>query len=131
MLDFNQQIKTESIGNGLNHSHGFFDWFCDDGLLQQKSKGLIEKASQIKDTSRFDSTKVFMYFENACPGEGELFDRLLIANLKNGKVLYSVTPASGHKIAAGRAQVWGRENKFNGPLVDGSWEDVIAFFQFQ
>jgi len=45
--------------------------------------------------------------------------------METGNVIYTIVPRSGH---TGKAEVWGRENNFDGPLVQGKWKDVKTFF---
>ena len=61
-----------------------------------------------------DSTYVF--FKNNCPLGGPLYDDFRICDVESGNVLYTVTPKCGH---TGEAELWGRENEFDGPLKTG------------
>ena len=54
-----------------------------------------------------------------------LYDDFRICDLKTGDVQYTITPKY---TVTGTAQVWGVDNDFDKPLVDGSWNDVKAFF---
>lgn len=106
--------------------HGFFDWWCKDSSLENKSKSLCSKVRVIaKHTLKFDPTKVYVFFKNNCPCCGPLYDDFRICDLESGRVLFTIVPKSGH---TGRAEVWGEDNSFKVPLVDGTWSDVKRFF---
>ena len=107
----------------------WYDWFCNDRFLQSKGKRLVEKIRQISpDNTKFNPDKCYAFFENICPGVGNLFDEIRIFDLETEKILYSVVPSSGHEIWKGKAQIWGRENDFNEPLLTTSWKEVIKWF---
>ena len=63
-----------------------------------------------------------MFFKNNCGWT--LYDDFRICDLDTGDVLYTVTP----KDSDGKATVWGKDNDFAAPLVDGYWVDVKDFF---
>ena len=65
-----------------------------------------------------------MFFKNNCPGEGRLYDDFRICDIETGEVLYPVSP----KNAYGKADVWGVDNDFDQPLVEGTWREVRAWF---
>jgi hypothetical protein len=48
--------------------------------------------------------------------------------METGDLIYTIIPASGHEHERGKASVWGAENNFAGPLVEGNWKDVKTFF---
>jgi hypothetical protein len=45
--------------------------------------------------------------------------------METGNVIFTIVPRCAH---SGKAEVWGRENNFNEPLVQGTWRDVKTFF---
>jgi hypothetical protein len=49
--------------------------------------------------------------------------------METGDVIYTIIPSCGHEREKGQAQVWGRENNFQEPLVAGNWKDVKTFFE--
>lgn len=107
---------------------GWYDWFCKDASLANKTQTLYRKVEQICWSTRFDIRKVYVFFKNNCPVVGTLYDDFRICDLKTGDVLFTITPSCGHRMEKGLAQVYGRENKFNEPLVSGTWQDVLDYF---
>ena len=55
---------------------------------------------------------------------GGLYDDFRICDIKSGEVIYTITPRDNH----GKATVWGRENNFDEPLAEGTWNHVTTFF---
>lgn len=105
---------------------GWYDWFCRDSSLANKTKALGKKVSQISTSFRFNPYEVYVFFKNNCPFNGPLYDDFRICDLRSGDVLFTVVPKSGH---SGKAEVWGRDNEFKEPLVVGTWHDVKRFFE--
>ena len=62
---------------------------------------------------------------------GRDLDRVEVPNTiivkdSQGDVIYNIVPRSGH---SGKAEVWGKENGFKAPLVQGTWKDIKKFFE--
>ena len=106
----------------------WYDWFCKDSSLQNKGIALLKKLNQINKSKKFDSDKTYVFFKNCCPVNGSLFDQFKICDIENGEVLYCITPKSGHTFMNGKGDVWGKENDFKEPLVEGSWKDIKNWF---
>ena len=126
-----RESLADMIANGFakykeDCCHGFWDWFCSDKALAGKSRKLCGNARVItKLTKKFDPKKVYVWFKNNCPCSGSLYDDLRIADLETHDVLYTIVPHDGR---TGLSEVWGSENDFSKPLVEGTWEDVKQFF---
>ena len=45
---------------------------------------------------------------------GPLYDDFRIVDIETGNVIYTVIPKCGH---SGLAELWGRENNFEGPIL--------------
>lgn len=103
----------------------WYDWFCQDSSLAGKTRKLAPKIKRIAKSTKFDSEKVYVFFKNNCPFDGPLYDDFRICDIENGDVLFTVTPKSGH---TGEAEVWGGENGYIGPLVEGSLKDIYKWF---
>jgi len=108
---------------------GWYDWFCKDSSLAAKTKKLAAKLKSILPSSKVDMQKHYVFFKNNCPMDGSLYDDFRICDRKSGNVIWTVTPKVGHRSANGAAEVWGAANKFEGPIVSGTWKDVVAFFK--
>lgn len=107
---------------------GWYDWFCKDTALAGKTRKLASKVKHIAKSSKINLDTMYVWFKNNCPLYGKLYDDFRFADRETGNVIYTITPSCGHKTTEGQASVWGRENDFNGPLVEGTWEDVLNFF---
>lgn len=93
------------------HCNDFYDWFCKDSSLEgraNKLKGLVKK---LVAKFNLNPNKVYVFFKNNCPMSGPLYDDFRICD-EDG-VIYTVIPKCGH---SGKAEIWGRENNFKGPL---------------
>ena len=119
---------------------GWYDWFCKDSSLKNKTIALTKKLKTLLKSDKIDQDNMYVFFKNNCPMVGPLRDDFRICDIKTGKVIYTITPT--HKIPDGteyhgykrvqkfktQSDVWGKENDFDKPLVEGSWNDVKAFF---
>ena len=105
---------------------GWLDWFCRDCQLVVRLEKLFARLQTVlKVQTKFDPDQTFVSFKNNASFAGPLFDDFRICDIKTGEVLYSFIP----KGAKGKAELWGRENGFNAPLVVGSWNDVKRFMK--
>jgi hypothetical protein len=104
---------------------GWYDWFCRDTSLAAKTEKLGRKVLQLMKSTKIDIEKNYVFFKNNCPGRGGLYDDFRVCDMETGDVIFTIVPRCTH---SGKAEVWGRENNFNGPLVQGTWRDVKAFF---
>lgn len=107
---------------------GWYDWFCSDSSLQKKTVKLTKKLMTILKSDKIDQDKMYVFFKNNCPMNGSLYDDFRICDMETGEVVFTVIPASGHASEKGVASVWGRENGFDGPIVEGKWKDVKEYF---
>lgn len=104
---------------------GWYDWFCRDTSLAAKTQNLGRKVLQLMKSTKIDTEKNYVFFKNNCPMRGGLYDDFRICDMETGNVIFTIVPRCTH---SGKAEVWGRENDFNGPLVQGTWRDVKTFF---
>lgn len=107
---------------------GWYDWFCMDSSLRNRLKKLAPKVIKIANSSKINQDTMYVWFKNNCPLNGKLYDDFRFSDLITGKVIYTITPASGHKVDFGTASVWGVENGFKKSLAEGTWKDVLEFF---
>lgn len=106
----------------------WYDWFCKTDSLVNKGHRLLQKLKVISKSKKFDNDKTYVFFRNGCPCEGRLYDEFKICDIETGNVLYCIVPSSGFTSNRGNAELWGRENKFEKPIIDGSWREVKAWF---
>ena len=107
---------------------GWFDWFCKDTSLRNKTYKLTGYLKQIVKSKKIDVKNNYVFFKNNCPLNGSLYDDFRICDPKNGDVIYTITPRSGHKNHNGKGSVWGRENEFKEALFEGSWSEIKRWF---
>lgn len=106
----------------------WYDWFCKETSLENKGKTLLQWLNAISGSKKFDNDKTYVFFKNNCPCDGSLFDDFRICDIKTGDVIYCVVPKSGYNSNYGKAEVWGRENKFDDPIIEGTWKEVKDWF---
>lgn len=109
---------------------GWYDWFCNDFALAGKTRFLGNKLLTILDSKKFDNDKTYVWFKNNCPCTGPLYDDFRVADLETDDVIYTVQHLEQGSHGCGEAhwEVYGRENHFETPLVNGSWADVRKYF---
>jgi len=105
---------------------GWFDWFCRDSSLRSRTYRLTKKLVSLLPSPKIDTKNSYMFFKNNCPLVGSLYDDFRISDLKTGDVIWTIVPRSSH---SGKAEVWGKENDFDGPIITGNWNDVKKFFR--
>jgi hypothetical protein len=107
---------------------GWYDWFCDDKSLMNKTKSLTSRLKRIVNSAKVNQDTMYVFFKNNCPLYGSLYDDFRICDITTGDVIYTITPSSGHKDIKGRSSVSGKENDFQYPLAEGTWEDIVRYF---
>ena len=118
---FENGIILDSEG-GVNDCYNFYDWFCSDKALKAKSEKLFKMVKRWIKFRNTDTEKVYVFFKNNCPGNGSLYDDFRICDKENGWVVFTVVPKEPRSDGA---EVWGRENDFDGPLFQGRNLDEI------
>ena len=118
----------ESPDSDTQIKAGWYDWFCKEQSLRNKTRVLGKKVKQIAKSTKVDPDKHYVFFKNNCPMNGSLYDDFRICSLETGNVAYCIIPRYGHKTFNGEAHVYGRDNDFKEALVKGTWRDVKRFF---
>lgn len=111
-----------------NECYNFFDWFCKDSSLKSKCDKLTGYVRSIQNSKKIDVEKMYVFYKNNCPMNGSLYDDFRICDMVTGDVIYTVTPKCGHKSSNGQGSVWGRDNGFADPIMEGSWSDIKKWF---
>ena len=94
--------------------YGFYDWFCKDSSLRIRAERLMPKVIRfVKSKPNLNLEKHYVFFKNNCPVVGPTYDDFRICDAA-GDVVYTVVPRCTH---SGKAEVWGRENKFAEALI--------------
>ena len=106
---------------------GWYDWFCRDSSLVNKTKVLGKKIKSISKSNKFNNETSYIFFKNNCPIDGPLYDSFSICDRETNEVIFWITPKSGH---TGLAEVVGiNDNGKFETLVEGNWKAVKAFFK--
>jgi hypothetical protein len=105
---FDKGIILDSDG-GESDCYNFYDWFCKDTSLKNKSIKLFKQVKRWAKFRNTDTEKVYVFFKNNCPVGGPLYDDFRICDVETGNVVWIVIPKCGH---SGKAEVWGRANGF-------------------
>ena len=129
-----QYLKNYDNGAYTSHDFttqveaGWFDWFCKDSSLANKTIKLTKKLKQIVDSPKINQDTMYVFFKNNCPMIGNLYDDFRICDIETGDIVYTITPRSGHKGYNGLGSVWGKENYFRASIIIGTWSEVKDFF---
>jgi hypothetical protein len=107
---------------------GWYDCFCKEETLQRKTVALTRRLKSIAKSKKIDIDTMYIFFKNNSPFGGKLYDDFRICDIETGGVIFTIIPKSGCRQNEGKSEVWGRENDFAEPLVNGAWEDVQKFF---
>lgn len=126
-LTITETIKQWKSGK-LDIKALWYDWFCKETSLENKGRTLLQRLNAISGSKKFDKDKTYVFFKNNCPCDGSLFDDFRICDIETGDVIYCVVPKSGYNSNYGMAEVWGKENKFDDPIIEGSWKEVKDWF---
>ena len=133
MINLKQQLEAFNNNGQIMDSEGeidkcynFYDWFCEDWELKNKAIELYQKVNQIKNSKKINLETTYVFFKNNFVNA--LYDDFRICDIKTGKVIYTVMPFGPYMKGDYVANVYGRENDFDEPLVEGKWNDVVNFF---
>jgi hypothetical protein len=69
---------------------GWYDWFCKDSSLMNKTKRMGNIIKQMKQGGKVDLESSYVWFKNNCPLVGNLYDDFRIADLESGVTLIVV-----------------------------------------
>ena len=113
----------DSDGSVDSNCFNFYDWFCSDKALENKSNKLFKQVKTfLKHNPNIDLDKHYVFFKNNCPMVGSLYDDFRICEIEGGNVIFTVTP---NRIINQRgretirmAEVWGRLNNFKQPIKE-------------
>ena len=120
--------KYDSSDSQTQIDTGWYDWFCKDKSLRNKTYSLASKVKRIAKSPKVNIDTMYVFFKNNCPMDGTLYDDFRICDLETGDVIFTVVPKSGHTSKKGATEIWGRENDFDGPLYEGDWKGALKWF---
>ena len=69
---------------------GWYDWFCKDSSLKNKTKKIGNIIKGIKAGGKVNLKDWYIWFKNNCPLNGPLYDDFRFANLETGEVQFTV-----------------------------------------
>ena len=87
---------------------GWYDWFCKDSSLANKTKKMGNIIKQVKRGGKVDVENWYVWFKNNCPLNGPLYDDFRFADLETGDVQMTIQLDccwNNH-----RYSVWGRRH---------------------
>lgn len=76
--------EFESLDVKVQIDAGWYDWFCRDTSLRNKTKKMGNIIKQIKDGGKVNLDESYVWFKNNCPMSGPLYDDFRIANIHDG-----------------------------------------------
>ena len=69
---------------------GWYDWFCKDSSLANKTKKMGNIIKQVKRGGKVDLENWYVWFKNNCPLNGPLYDDFRFADLETGEVQFTI-----------------------------------------
>ena len=124
-LTINQVLAKAEAGT-LVPSDVFYDWFCSDASLVNRTKSLIPKLKLIAKSPLVNPETTYVFFKNNCPMDGNTYDSISVTDGPQGDVVLWLAPASGHRSEKGVAQL---TNFANGKDVSGTWSDIKNYLR--
>lgn len=97
---------------------GWYDWFCKDSSLANKTKKIGNIVRQVKRGGKVNLNDWYVWFKNNCPLNGPLYDDFRFASLETGDVQFTIQINccwNKHRYA-----VYGRT-----PDGEGHWDEPL------
>lgn len=69
---------------------GWYDWFCKDSSLANKTKKMGNIVRQVKNGGKVDLDNWYVWFKNNCPLNGPFYDDFRFADLATGDVMFTI-----------------------------------------
>ena len=69
---------------------GWYDWFCKDSSLVNKTKRMGNIIKKVKDGGKVNMTDWYIWFKNNCPLNGPLYDDFRFADIETGEVQFTI-----------------------------------------
>ena len=122
---FDNGTTIDSDGQINSGNFNFYDWFCSDKALENKSKTLFKQVKTfIKHHPEINLDTHYVFFKNNCPMVGSTYDDFRICDIEEGNVQYTVTPSrvlkKGGRETIKMSEIWGRSNNFKQPLKEAN-----------
>ena len=69
---------------------GWYDWFCKDSSLVNKTKRMGNIIKKVKDGGKVNMADWYIWFKNNCPLNGPLYDDFRFADIETGEVQFTI-----------------------------------------
>jgi len=119
LKDFIERFKQGDFESKDVHTQieaGWYDWFCKDESLANKTKRMGNIIKQLRDGGKVNLETMYVWFKNNCPLVGPLYDDFRIADIETGDTLFTITINCFREEK--RYTVYGRKNDFLDPLFE-------------
>nr|CAI3971226.1 hypothetical protein ORM20_00177 [Ochrobactrum phage ORM_20] len=109
---------------------GWYDWFCRDTSLRNKTIFLAKRLKTLLDSPLIDQDKMYVFFKNNCPVQGKLYDDFRICDLETGDVIYCIIPSLGYSMYDKDGNPPAISGKFNGfeDRIFKNWNELKKVF---
>ena len=97
---------------------GWYDWFCKDSSLANKTKRMGNIIKQIKPGGKINMDNSYVWFKNNCPLNGPLYDDFRIADIETDATLFVVQ--IGNQNNGNIFTVFERLNDFRNPVFQSN-----------
>jgi hypothetical protein len=106
---------------------GWYDWFCKDESLVNKTKRMGNIVKQFKEGGKLNLDKMYVWFKNNSPLAGPLYDDFRIADIESGDTLFTIQINCFREER--RYTVYGKKNDFVTPLFNtDSIKELVSWF---
>lgn len=88
-----QRFKEGGYNNpnwGVQIAAGWYDWFCDNSSLRNKTYKMGKIIAKIHNGGKIDLDKNYVWFKNNCPLYGPLYDDFRFASLEDREVQFTI-----------------------------------------
>jgi len=115
-IDLFNNGKFDDVSKKVQISAGWYDWFCRDESLKNKTKKMGNIIKQIKNGGKVNLDETYVWFKNNCPVAHPLYDDFRIARIDNKEVQFTIQITSPWEKK--RYTVYGISNVFLEPLFE-------------
>lgn len=106
---------------------GWYDWFCKDSSLANKTKLMGNIIKLFKDGGRISLFLHYVWFKNNYPLDGPLYDDFRIAEIETNDTVFTVRINNLREET--RYSIYGKLNDFAKPLyITDSVKSLVAWF---
>lgn len=85
-----QNNEYESVDVRTQIKSGWYDWFCKDSTLKNKTYKMGRIIEKVKAGGKVDLDNWYVWFKNNCPLNGPLYDDFRFADRKTGNVQFTI-----------------------------------------